>query len=145
VPPNTTYVEAATVISSWGDRIAQRLTADGSVIVPPRIAAWLEDKAGVTGERRIMLRDTDPDAYVVLAALRLAALAHRSDCGTKMVSPQPDRPKLESWLTTSQAAQQAGVTDRCIRKWIAAHRLPATRHGERWLIRPDHLHLITTT
>jgi excisionase family DNA binding protein len=131
-------------VISWGDRIARRLTGDGSVIVPPRIAAWLEDKTGVTSERRLMLRDTDQVAYEVLAALRLAALAHRSDCGTKIAAPQPDRPQSESWLTTSQAAQQAGVTDRCIRKWIAQHRLPATRHGERWLIRPDHLHLPLT-
>jgi excisionase family DNA binding protein len=132
-------------VSSWVERIARRLTDDGSVIVPPRIAAWLEDKASVTSERRIMLRDVDPTAYEVLAALRLAALAHRSGNGTKIAAPQPDQPQSESWLTTSQAAQTAGVTDRCIRKWIAQHRLPATRHGERWLIRPDHLHLITTT
>jgi excisionase family DNA binding protein len=131
-------------LSSWEERIARRLTGGGSVIVPPRLAAWLEDKAGLTAERRIMLRDTDPAAYEVLAALRLAALAHRSGNGTKVAAPQPDRPPLDLWLTTDQAAQQAGVTDRCIRKWIAQHRLPATRHGGRWLINPTHLDLTIT-
>jgi excisionase family DNA binding protein len=141
-----THTEGQRVVSSsWGDRIARRLTGDGSVIVPPRIAAWLEDKAGLTAERRIMLRDTDPHAYEVLAALRLAALAHRSGNGTKIAAPQPDQPQSEAWLTTSQAAQQAGVTDRCIRKWITRERIPATRHGGRWLINPAHLHLIHLT
>ena len=41
-------------------RIQQRITADGSVIVPPRIAAWLERHAGVTGDRRIGLRGVTP-------------------------------------------------------------------------------------
>jgi excisionase family DNA binding protein len=144
LPPNITHAEGQGVVSSWEERIARRLTGDGSVIVPPRFAAWLEDKAGLTAERRLMLRDTDQVAYEVLAALRLAALAHRSGNGTKMAAPQPVQPQSESWLTTSQAAQLAGVTDRCIRKWIAQHRLPATRHGERWLINPAHLHLMTT-
>ena len=38
------------------------------------------------------------------------------------------------WLTTSEAALEADVTDRCIRKWIVQGRLPATWHGGRWLI-----------
>ena len=115
-------------------RIQRRITADGSVIVPPRMAAWLERNAGVTGDRRIRLRGEDPVAYEVLAALHLAALRHRSGCGTKVAAHQPHMTGSKMWLTTSEAAHEADVTDRCIRKWIAQSELPATRHGGRWLI-----------
>ena len=115
-------------------RIRRRTIADGSVIVPPRIAAWLERHAGVTGDRRIRLRGNDPVAYEVLAALHLAALHHRSDCGTEVAAQQPHTTRSEMWLTTSEAALEAGVTDRCLRKWIAQGGLAATRHGGRWLI-----------
>ena len=54
-------------------RIAQHITADGSAIIPPRIARWLEQNSGITADRRIRLRDNDPDAYVALAALHLSA------------------------------------------------------------------------
>lgn len=126
---------------NWSARIGRHITTDGSVLVPPRIAAFLEHRAGLTGERRILLRDTDPAAYEVLAALHLAALAHRSGDGTKDAEPQPNQPHWTQWLTTSQAAQQVGVTDRCIRKWIRHNKLPATRHGDRWLINPHHLNI----
>lgn len=117
-------------------RIQLRITEDGSVIVPPRIAAWLERHAGVTADRRIRLRGVDPEAYEVLAALHLAALDYTSgsDRGTKVVYPERPTAKSDLWLTTKEAAEQAGVTDRCIRKWIAEGRLPATRHGDHWLI-----------
>jgi hypothetical protein len=62
--------------TDWAQRIGRHVTAEGSVIVPTRIAHWLEQKAGVTGDKRISLRDTDPLAYEVLAALHIAALSH---------------------------------------------------------------------
>jgi excisionase family DNA binding protein len=122
-------------------RIHRRITEDGSVIVPPRIAAWLERRARVTADLRIRLRGVDPDAYAVLAALHLAALYDSSsDCGTKVGAGQPTTTESETWLTTSEAAKQADVTDRCVRKWIAEGRLPATRQGGRWLIHRKALH-----
>jgi excisionase family DNA binding protein len=129
---------------SWAERIARHVTTDGSVVVPPRVAAWLDAKTGLTSDRRMLLRITDAAAYEVLAALRLSALAHDdSENGTAIVGPQPNQPQSEMWLTTAQAAQRAGVTDRCVRKWIAQHRLPATRHGGRWLINSAQLHVTT--
>jgi excisionase family DNA binding protein len=125
----------------WAERIGRHVTAEGSVVVPPRIAHWLEQKAGVTDDRRIAIRATDPLAYEVLAALHLAALHHRSGIGTKdAVAPQKP-PQLELWLTTSEAATEMGVTDRAIRKWIATDRLPARRHGGRWLIKRNDIHI----
>jgi excisionase family DNA binding protein len=123
----------------WPQRIGRHILPDGSVTVPPRIAAWLEKRAGVTDERRIALRDSDPAAYAVLAALRLAALYHRSDTGTKLAEQQHVTQELMVWINTSTAAALLGITDRAIRKRIATGRLPATRHGSRWLINRNHL------
>lgn len=123
----------------WAQRIGRHILPDGSVAVPPRIAAWLERKAGVTRERRIAIRDSDPAAYEVLAALRLAALRSSSGCGTKVAAQQHLTQELRVWMNTSTAAALLGVTDRAIRKWIATGKLPATRHGGRWLINRNHL------
>ena len=128
-------------MSDWEARICKRMAADGSVIVPPRMAAWLDQKADVTGDRRIALRDTDPVAYEVLAALRLASLAYRSGSGTKLAVVQPGRQESETWLTTVEAASMLGVTDRAVRKRIAAGRLPAVKPGGRWLINRTHIHI----
>lgn len=123
----------------WSVRIARRVGSDGSVVVPPRIAAWLESQTGLTADRRINLRTTDPVAYEVLAALHLAALHHRSGNGTETAVGQEHPQESSLWITTSQAALRLGVTDRAIRKWCANGRLSATRFGSRWLIRTDHL------
>lgn len=117
---------------SWEARICRHVTANGSVIVPPRIARWLESKAGLTAEWRIGLRGTDTEAYEVMLALHLAAL--RSDCGTNAVVRQCEHPKLKTWLSTREAAAELHVSDRCIRNWCNSGRLPATMSGGRWLI-----------
>lgn len=124
---------------TWAERIARHITPDGSVTVPQRIAHWLESQAGLTADRRINLRITDPSAYEVLAALHLAALSHRSGNGTKTAGAQPDPQDLTPWMTAREAAERLGVTDRAIRKWCQAGRLPAIRHGHRWLINRQHL------
>lgn len=116
-------------------RIAQHITRDGDAIVSPRVARWLEKQAGMTADRRILLRGSDPDAYVVLAALHLAAL--RSDSGTDSVAGQRKTEQSEVWISTSEAAETLGVTDRCIRNWCRSGRLTARRVGKTWLIN-DH-------
>jgi hypothetical protein len=124
-------------------RIAQRLTADGSVIIPPRIARWLEQNAGMTADRRIRLRDNDPEAYVVLAALHLSAIG--SGNGTKDAEPQANSAQLQHWMSSQQAANALHVTDRCIRNWCTAGRLHAQWIGSRWLIDPTSIALERTT
>lgn len=117
----------------WEPRISSHVTANGSAIVPPRIAHWLETKAKVTADMRGRLRDTDWEAHEALMALHVAALRHsRSDTGTKPVVGHSDRPESEAWLSTTEAAHEMKVTDRCIRKWISIRRLPATKYGCRW-------------
>lgn len=125
----------------WARRIGQHLLPDGAVVVPPRVACWLEQQACLTDQRRISIRDTDPGGYEVLAALHLAALTHRSGRGTKLDAAQPIPPQSEVWLTTAEAAEQIGCTARAVRKWCANGRLPATRAGGRWLINGAHLNI----
>jgi excisionase family DNA binding protein len=119
-------------VPSLEARITARITSDGSAIISPRMARWLEQQADMTADRRIRLRDNDPDAYVVLAALHLAAL--RSDCGTNHAEAQSISAELNTWMSTSEAAEALGVTDRCVRKWCRTGRLHAVLSGSRWLI-----------
>jgi len=128
----------------WSQRIGRHVRPDGSVSVPPRIAYWLESQAGLTADRRINLRTTDPAAYEILSALHLAALHHRSGSGTESTGAHPDPQESDLW-TTTHAAAQLGVSDRCVRKWCAQGRMPATRHGSRWLIHAHHVRVITQT
>ncbi len=123
-------------------RIARRITSDGSVIISPRIARWLEQQAGITADRRIRLRETDLEAYVTLAALHLAALS--SDCGTNDAVAQTHRTELGMWMSTREAAKALGVTDRCIRKWCTTGQLHAELVGARWLINPISIALTRT-
>ncbi|WP_457125778.1 helix-turn-helix domain-containing protein [Mycobacteroides abscessus] len=87
----------------------------------------------MTADRRIRLRDSDPEAYVALAALHLSAL-RRSDCGTESVAGLHNTTSLGIWISTTEAAQALHVTDRCIRKWCTTGRLHAVRAGNRWLV-----------
>ena len=83
-------------MTDWSERIGRHMTAEGSVIVPPRIAHWLEKKAGVTGDKRIALRDT--------AGLRgVSCSAHRgskprcTENGTKRVAGEPKQQESDQW------------------------------------------------
>jgi excisionase family DNA binding protein len=120
-------------------RMSSHVTANGSVIVPPRIAHWLETKAGVTADWRDRLSETDQEAHEVMLALHMAALHHRSGIGTNSVVGQGERAESKMWLSTTEAAREMKVTDRCIRKWISIGRLPATLSGARWLINRNDL------
>jgi excisionase family DNA binding protein len=122
-------------------RIGRYLTPNRDAVVPPRIASWLEKNAGLSRDKRISIRDTDPLAYEVLAALHIAALCHRSGAGTELAMRPRTSPNLQTWLTTADVAKRLGVTDRAIRKWIAAGRLPATKHGGRWLLDSNHVQI----
>lgn len=119
--------------------ISRHVTADGAVIVPPRIAHWLETNAGVTADWRDRLRDTDLEAHQVMAALHWAATQHRSGIGTNSPVGQRKQPESQVWLSTCEAAREMKVSDRCIRKWISTDRLPATMSGCRWLINRNDL------
>ncbi|WP_408633190.1 helix-turn-helix domain-containing protein [Mycobacterium hippophais] len=94
--------------------------------------------------RRILIRTTDPLAYEVLAALRIAALAHGSGPGTKQVEAQQSLRESKPWLTTAEAAERLGISDRAVRKRIARGRLPAMSCGGRWLVNHHHVRIAQT-
>ena len=118
-------------------KIAQCITPDGSVIVTPRIARWLDSKTGMTADRRILLRTTDPEAYTVLTALYLVAIGSAN--GTKTTAAQRNKRDYTEWVSTKEAATMLDVTDRCIRKWCTNGRVRARQVGGRWLVDPNSL------
>ncbi|MGW3854732.1 helix-turn-helix domain-containing protein [Micromonospora arida] len=108
-----------------------------TVVVPGRVAAWLERHANLR-QIRTGHRGADPEVDSVLVALAVAAAAWRqqtgvsSDHGTDQ-RKQPEH-ESESRLTTTQAANLLNITDRGVRAAIARHRLNAQRVGDQWLI-----------
>ncbi|MHC9292500.1 helix-turn-helix domain-containing protein [Mycobacterium sp. LTG2003] len=135
----------ASPLRSLEVRIAERITSDGSVVIPPPIAHWLEQNSGMTADRRFRLYFTDPEAYIALTALHHSArrylAARRSECGTEQVAGQQNTTQSEMWLSTKAAAQALNVTDRCVRKWCTNGRLDAELVGARWLINPNSIAL----
>lgn len=109
-----------------------------AVIVPGRVAAWLELHAGLQ-RLRIDVRGTDPEVDAVLAALRLAALTWRSSVGgtdqgnsEEQQAPFPD-------MSTRAAADRLGMTERGVRQAITRGHLHATQVEGRWRITPENL------
>lgn len=122
-------------MDSDAPRTSRYITPNGWAIIPPQIAHYLEKRAGVTADTRARLRDTNWDAYQVLTSLHVVALRYaRSDIGPKQAVRHGNQEQSHVWMSTVEAAAALGVTDRCIRKWIKAKRLPATMPGARWLI-----------
>lgn len=121
-------------------RSVRWMTSDGSVVVPPRIAKWLDKQTGMTADRRARLFFADPEAFEVLYALHRAA---RSERGTETVAGQRNTKQSETWLSTNEAAKALHVTDRCVRKWCKAGRLDAVLAGSRWLVNPNSIALQT--
>jgi excisionase family DNA binding protein len=115
-----------------------------AVLVPARVAAILERHADLTA-LRVRVRGLDPEASAVLEALRAAALCWRSSALAPQSGTGDDRdaepaPESMEWLTTGEAADQAGVTSRAIRRAIEDGRLPAsTTAGGHNRISPEDL------
>jgi hypothetical protein len=111
--------------------------ADGPVaIVPARVAAWLDRQVNLT-RLRIEHRGFDPEVDSVLVGLRVAAMAWRETVGTRGTdSPcgaEPAAPSLQ-WMTTTDVAIGVGMTERGVRKAIAAGHLRASRDNRRWMV-----------
>jgi excisionase family DNA binding protein len=134
----------------WAALIARYRRPDGSVIVPPRVAKSLDDRAGMAYEARIRLRASDPEGYAVFAALRLAALDWDggvpartppvSDNGHRIAFACNGVEHSETWTTTAEVARHVGVTERTVRRWAEKKWLPADRPGGRqWLIHVNDL------
>ncbi|WP_189016033.1 helix-turn-helix domain-containing protein [Paenarthrobacter histidinolovorans] len=103
------------------------------VIVPARIAAWLERNAGLN-QIRINARGADPEVDSVLNALRLAALTWRTAATGSPQAPEPEAARESKWYSTTDAAERLGITDRAVRLAIQEKRLHATNLDGRWRI-----------
>lgn len=112
------------------------------VIVPRRACAWLEQFADLRN-RRTAHRGVDAEVDAVLVAIATAAAAWRQahrvpTVGTNVAgSAEPAASSL--LLTSTQAAELLGCTDRAVRKAAAEGRLLATKSGRCWRIEPEAL------
>ncbi len=70
------------------------------VLVPRRVAAWLDREAGLD-RLRVEVRGQDPEIDAVLVALRLAALAWRGSV-TGTDDRNPPEPVAESSVMTTR-------------------------------------------
>lgn len=105
------------------------------VLVPPRVAAWLDRHVPALERARVEQRGRDDEVSSVLLALRVAALRWREQAGSERGTPAAPTPEPgAAWLTTRQAGDVLGLTDRAVRRRIESGRLPAQRQGDRWLI-----------
>lgn len=106
------------------------------VIVPARVAAWLESRADL-GTLRVEHRGKDAEVDSVLVALRVASLAWRTSATGSQQAAEPE--ELTALLSTQQVANHLDVTDRAIRHAIKEGRLKAHRDGTRWKVTREDL------
>lgn len=103
------------------------------VIVPARVATWLERYAGLN-DLRIRARGNDPEVDSVLQALHRAALHWRTTVTGTNQAPAPEEPAQSKWYSTTEAAERLGITDRAVRLAITQKRMGATNLNGRWRI-----------
>lgn len=104
------------------------------VVVPGRVAAWLERNADLR-RLRTEVRGGDAEVDAVLVALATCALAWRTSAVGRERAPEPEVVASSGQrLSTSQAAALLSRSDRAVRMACSAGRLPAEQVGGRWLI-----------
>jgi excisionase family DNA binding protein len=130
------------------------------VTTPPRpIEAFLHGLSGAVGllegpEAVALLRYCDLSGYSrgadmalgrAVMKCRLLSAAHRTGVGTASgtirAKPAEPTPSSGERLTTQQAGERLGITDRGVRKAIKEGRLIAESFGGRWLIYAENLTL----
>ncbi|MUL39709.1 helix-turn-helix domain-containing protein [Streptomonospora sp. PA3] len=105
-------------------------------IVPGRVAARLDALMNLR-RLRLDVRGHDPELDAVLVALGTAAAAWRATATGSTDPPEPEAAPSCAWLSTSQAAEALGISDRAVRLAIAQGRLDARSVAGRWRINRD--------
>jgi excisionase family DNA binding protein len=108
------------------------------VILPARIAAWLESHAEIN-QIRLEARGVDPEVDAVLNAIRVAAMAWRTSATGTPHAAEPEEMSESLWMSTTTAADKLDMTDRGIRQAIRENRLRATNVSGRWRINEEDL------
>ncbi|PZE93901.1 hypothetical protein DEJ00_01395 [Curtobacterium sp. MCLR17_039] len=108
------------------------------VTVTGRVAAYLLRHAGLDAYRR-QHRGEDPEVDNTLVALTVVALNWRSSATGTREAATPELDHTADWMSTRQAADALGLSDRGIRKAIQEHRLHAVRVGRAWRVDREQL------
>jgi excisionase family DNA binding protein len=103
------------------------------VVVPARVAALLLRHARID-QLRTQLRGADAELDSVLVALTVAALHWRTSATGSEIAPTPEARAQSPWMSTTQAAEHLGITDRAVRLAISERRLAAEQVDGRWRI-----------
>lgn len=103
------------------------------VVVPARVASWLLRHAQLD-RVRAEVRGADPEVDAVLVALTVSGLHWRTAATGSDVAPEPEVGAPSQWMSTTQASDSLGITDRAVRLAIRDQRLPAEQVGGRWRI-----------
>lgn len=105
----------------------------GLVIIPGRIAALLE-RAARLDELRTKARGRDPEFDNVMLALHQAAIEWRTSTYGSTRDTDGEEERTSTWVGTSSAANQLGISRRAIQQAIDEQRLPAQMIENRWQI-----------
>ena len=123
------------------------------VMVPANVAALLEHHLPLT-ELRSRVRGHDPGIDDVLLGIRVAAMTYtetyraRIDAATAGVGSTVARPPegAAKWITTREAADAVGCTDRAIRLAASEGRLHGEKDADgRWRFSPEQVAAFAAT
>ena len=103
------------------------------VVVPARVAAWLERHARLRALRG-EARGCDAEVANVLAALSLAAATWRTSALGSDAAPAAEVQAPSPVMGTSQVANAVGIGERAVRLAIERGDLAATQGEGRWVI-----------
>lgn len=106
------------------------------VVVPARVAAWLLRHGGVD-RLRSQVRGADAEVDAVLVALTVAGQFWRASATGSQVDPEPEAAPRSQWLSTTEASDRLGITDRAVRLAISEDRLAAEQIDGRWRLRRE--------
>jgi excisionase family DNA binding protein len=119
------------------------LSGPVGIIGGPEASALLRFRGLHDYQRRH--RGANPDLDRATAVLRLVSAAYRarrarldSECGTSRAkTAEPVKQSSGGQLTTREAGEVLGITDRAVRQAIKEGRLAAESIGGRWLIKTE--------
>ncbi len=129
---------AGSALMAFPPEVSAFVTAEGEVVVPPRVAAKMLRLVtlGVMDARRLRHIPIDLDMLVVLDAMNVATLAAERT-GSAVGTGVGEGRRVDDAATlrpVSEVADAMGCSTRWVRKEIASGHLPARRVGSRWLI-----------